>query len=312
MIFLNYDLCGDKTSIDGIIPASTNITDVTMSNAVVDELYVSKNIEYDMSSIPQEWDYETILHALFNENIAAGNVGFLLDEVSLLRLKRRESGTYEWITLAEFPINAVEDFNISYIDRYANASTTYEYALVAVSDANIEGSSNAAEVESKFDGVMIAEKDMAYRAFLYDYTPTERNQLTSVVTTLHSKYPFIIKNSIANYTSGQIHAAFLPISECFIEHDYVQDSLYREAFTDFLTNGNPKLLKLDDGRSWIVNIIDNVSHNENNGILYTDFSFVETGDANNNQDLYDANLVDATDTVSEYIEVNHTAASLVL
>ena len=47
MIFLNYSLCGDETSIDGVIPASTNITDATMSNAVVDELYIRDRVIED-------------------------------------------------------------------------------------------------------------------------------------------------------------------------------------------------------------------------------------------------------------------------
>lgn len=292
MLFLNCDFWNDADTLDCIIPGNNSIASVSLQNAVVDEIYVSKDTAYDMATIPQNWDYKTILHAVFNDSINAGNVDFLLDEISLLRLKRREKGTYEWITLAEFAINTIEDFNVNYIDKYTNTNVSYEYALIAVSDSNVEGETNVIEVESLFDGIMIAEKDVSYRAFIYDYMPTERNQLTSVVSTLNSRYPFVVRNSISNYTSGQIRAAFLPTDSCMIAHDYVQDALYREVFTDFLTNGKPKLLKLDDGRCWIVNVVDNVLHSENNGILFTDFNFVETANSRDGQNLYDAGLID--------------------
>lgn len=291
MIFLNYDFWHDDAAMDYIVPADSEITTMTLNNGIYDELYVTGDTNYDMSQIPTEWDFATILHALFKDNFVAGNVNYTISEIDALRLKRRKVGTYDWVVLADFPIVSVDDASVHYIDRYVNAGETVEYALVAVSNG-AEGTSNTNSIESTFDGIVIAEKDISYRAFLYDYTPTERNHPTGIVTTLNSKYPFVVRNSKANYTSGQIHAAFLPGTSCQIIPDYFDDTAYREVFTDFLTNGRPKILKLDDGRSWIINVVDNIGHSENNTILYTDFNFVETGNPTDNQALYNGNLID--------------------
>lgn len=300
MLFLNYDFWGDESAMDFTPITSDKITKIELQHAMFDELYASKNTKYNMSHIPSVWDYETILHAYFEGTLTAGNINYTIQELVAMRLKRREVNTYDWVTLAEFPIENETSLDISYVDRYAEAGKQYEYSLVAVMTSNVEGSVVSSFVESEFDGIMVAEKDKGYRAFIYDYTPTERNQITSVVTTLANKYPYIIRNSAANYTSGTVHAAFIPLDGCQIAHDYMNDTLYREEFTDFLTNGNPKLIKFDDGRSWIVNIVDNVSQSAASDILYTDFNFVETGNSKSNQDLYNADLITANAYVDFY------------
>ena len=291
MIFLGYDFYSDESGLDYVPAPIDSINEIEIAHIVADELYVSNNTIYDMNSIPQNWDFDTVLHALFNGNLAAGNLEYIVSELTALRLKRREVGTYDWLTLAEFPINSVEDAAITYIDRYVEAGKNVEYMIVGVTN-NVEGSFSIGSVNSEFDGVVVAEKDIAYRAFFYDYVPTERNHTTSVITTLNGRYPYVIKNAETNYTSGNIHGAFLPMIGCEVNIDNIEGTRHREEFTDFLTNGKPKVIKLDDGRSFIVNIVDNVRHSADMPILYTDFSFVETGDVNNTADLYYADLID--------------------
>lgn len=291
MIFIGYDFFADESALDYVpIPQDTEYK-LELNNSVVDELYVSSNITYDMSAVPPSWDFDTAIHAQFNNSLTAGNVDYMVSEVTALRLKRREIGTYEWLTLAEFPVSTIEDMNVTYVDRFAETNKEYEYMLIAIT-SSVEGSFNSSSVESLFDGIAISEKDTTYRAFVYDYVPTERNQITSVITTLKGRYPYVIKNAETNYTSGQIHAAFFPIVGCEFNYNYLENTAHREELTDFLTNGRPKVIKLDDGRSWIANIVDNVSHSADGLVLYTDFNFVQTGDANNMDDLYDANLID--------------------
>lgn len=292
MIVLGANFYNDDDALNFTVPSQTDVTKISLQHMEADELYMTKNTDYDLSTIPEGWDYDTILHAWFDNTLTAGNVNYTVSEISSLRLKRREVGTYnDWITIAEFPVSSVDDFLITYIDRYVGTGIEVEYMLIAVS-GNAEGSYNNNTIYSEYEGILIAEKDTAYRAFIYDYVSSERNQLSSVVVPLKGKYPFVIKNGDTNYTSGQVHAGFFPLDGCEINHDYLMSTKYREALTDFLTNGKPKLLKLDDGRSWIVNIVDNVGHSADGPILYTDFNFVQTGDALSSQDLYYANLID--------------------
>ena len=290
-MFLGYDFYRDASALDYVIISSNNMKKVSANHAVIDELYASSNVLYDMTSIPQEWDFDTAIHALFNNSLAAGNTEHMIDELSSMLLKRREVGTYEWLTLAEFPITNIDDMLITYTDRFAETNKQYEYMLVAITQNVDDSSFNSDTINSLFDGIVIAEKDIAYRAYIYDYVPTERNQTTSVITTLKGRYPYVIKNAETNYTSGQVHAAFFPLIECEPNYDYFTNTAYREELSDFLTNGKPKVLKLDDGRSWIVSIVDNIQHSEN-GMLYTDFSFVQTGDSTNSDDMYNADLID--------------------
>jgi len=291
VIFLGYDFYGDESAMDYTPISSNEIRHVSIAGAVIDELYITNNIDYDMKEIPQEWDYDTVMHALFNNSLTAGNVNYTVKELTALRLKRREVGTYKWLTLAEFPISNIDDLSVTYIDRYAETGKDVEYMLVAVTSA-VEGSYNSSAVSSFFDGIVVTEKDMTYRAFVYDYIPTERNQITSVVTTLKGRYPYVIKNADTNYTSGQIQGGFFPMIGCEITHDYFETAQHREELIDFLTNGKPKVLKFDDGRSYIINVVDNVSHTADIPMRYTSFNFVQTGDAENTTDLYNAGLID--------------------
>lgn len=290
MIFLGNTFWSDGESVSQTIVNSENIKNVRLNNGYIDEVYLSHNTTYSMDVIPQEWGFDTIFHAFFKNTLGAGNVDYLATEITALRLKRREAGTYEWLTIAEFPVNSIEDLTISYIDKYVPMGDTVEYMLVAMIN-NIESTFAISTAESIYDGIVISEKDETYRAFVYEYVPTERNQQTAVITTLKGKYPYVIRNGESNYTSGQVHAGFFPLDGCELDMEFLMSTEYREKLTDFLTNGKPKLLKLDDGRSWIVSIIDNIVHSEDGGILYTDFSFVQTGNALDTEDLYEADLI---------------------
>ena len=291
MIFLGYDFYSDESALDYTPVISEEIKKVTIAGAVMDEFYITNDINYDMSTIPQEWDKYTVLHAFFENSLTAGNVNYTVRELTALRLKRREVGTYKWLTLAEFQINSIDDLSVTYIDRYAETDKDMEYMLVAVTDS-VEGTYNSSAVSSEFNGIVLAEQDISYRAHVYDYTPTERNQITSVVTTLRGRYPYVIKNTDTNYTSGQIQAGFFPVINCEINYDYIDTTRYREEFIDFLTNGKPKVLKLDDGRTYIVNIVDNIQYTSDAIGRYTTFNFVQTGDAKNTTDLFEAGLID--------------------
>ena len=64
---------------------------------------------------------------------------------------------------------------------------------------------------------------------------------------------------------------------------------------DFLTDGRPKILKVSDGRMWLINVDGgSVSDNEGDHWLHrmTSFNWFESGDCLNECDLYDADLID--------------------
>ena len=63
---------------------------------------------------------------------------------------------------------------------------------------------------------------------------------------------------------------------------------------DWLTNGEPKILKMHDGRIWMININGNVTldSGEHFKKVRVGFEFVEIGDPASTEDLYNNDFVD--------------------
>lgn len=292
MILLSGMFCGDNHSFDYTPTNVPNIKSIKIGNGVFDEIFATRSTSIPLTEKSKEWTFDTILYALFKDNLFAGNVEFTSDSVSAMRIKRRKKGTYTWDTFFEIAISTNEDFNFERLDRYARANTKYEYSLIPVING-VEGNLNINEIETKFDGFYFIEKDVIYRALLNTELHTERNHNGKTVTTLDRKYPFHITNGNSNYTSGQLQATFI---DKLLDNSYdVQNGWkYREQVNDFLTNGKPKILKDDEGRMWMVGIVDSIPENAQGHYqhIISNISFVEIGDSESVEDLYDNNFID--------------------
>lgn len=292
MILLSGAFCGDNHSFDYTPTNISNINNIKIGNGIYDEIYATKgtNGEYDESS--KIWGYDTLLFALFKNNLFGGNVEFTSDSVSAIRIKRRKLGTYKWDTFYEKPITTNDDFNFEWVDKYVRGKTEYEWAFVPVINGS-EGNLNTNRIKTEFDGFYFIEKDVVYRAILNTQINPTRNQDTAVVKTLNRRYPFTIKNGKTNYTSGNFQATFIEQKDdCTFDID--NGWSYRERVTDFLTNGKNKILKNDEGKMWMVSIIDGIPENADGHYqnVITNITFVETGDAESVEDLYIHGLLD--------------------
>ena len=69
---------------------------------------------------------------------------------------------------------------------------------------------------------------------------------------------------------------------------------YREEIKQFLNDGRPKILKLADGRTWMIMIIDSLDEDNGSieGYVHTSFSWVEIGNPESSSDLYENNFID--------------------
>jgi len=69
---------------------------------------------------------------------------------------------------------------------------------------------------------------------------------------------------------------------------------YREEIKAFLNDGKPKIMKLTDGRIWMICTTDGISENNDDieGYVHHSFSWVEIGDPENAGDLYYNNFID--------------------
>ena len=133
------------------------------------------------------------------------------------------------------------------------------------------------------------------------FCDTTRNIPSSNVELLNSKYPVFVRNTIANYDTGTCKASFMPFvtdeNDCELaygsEYDYKRIQ-YQRKFMDFICDGVPKILKMPDGRMWIVQITPNPTDTAN--VKYNNreisWSWVEIGDVNSEEDLYYLGLSD--------------------
>lgn len=212
-----------------------------------------------------------------------------------IRVKRREVGKYDWITIYEKKItSSVEPILIVCYDKFARGrKTKYQYMAVPVVD-EIEQVYTSTSAVSDFDGAWLMDKDISYYVGLEPaVTNITRNQEASVETTLGSKYPIVFYGSEANYYSGNFSGVIIKWDRANDAFDFDGSIDYRETFINWLTNKKPKALKMYDGRAWLMNVNGNVSYSddEHPDKVEISFDFVETGDLNSSDDMKNAGLI---------------------
>lgn len=299
MLILGTSFLGDSLACS-ITPTIINdISTIVLKNGKYDNLYVTKEIESaSCSDYDANFDFDTIINATFNNTTSAGNVDWNLSTVSHLLIKRRKENEFEWKTIYVQPINTIEDFNIDGFDYTGASDMNYEYAVVPTL-YGIEGNYATAQIYSLFDGMFLFDGNSMYGTILTNcFCDTTRNTPSSTVQTIHGKYPVSIDASVANYDTGTCTGSWIKINEdCEFVLDDNKRVTYQKDIMDFLNNRNPKLLKVADGRMWLVKIEDGVTDNAQG--VYNNrqvaFSWTEIGDCNSEEDMYYANLSDVTE-----------------
>jgi len=296
MIFLGFNACGSEKSAYQTPVSLDNINKIELSNGIYDDLFVTNNVLQDFTApLNTAWDWNTILHAEFNGDLLAGNVNFMLSQISKIRCKYREYGFSDWITFDEVSITNVEDLVFERYIRFNKSKTTYDVALVPIfADEQTEGNYNITSVDSYFDGLFVLDKDYSYNAVSVEITPT-KNIISGLLTPLDGKYPVVFHNTSINYDSLSVKCQFIQTIDCELNKDGAL--LYRENAKKFLTNNMPKILKYEDGRIWLADIPDNQVTDDSSqynfeGYTLTSWNFVEVGDPNSQEDLYENGLID--------------------
>ena len=295
--FLNYNFFADGDALNTAPSSVDNITNVKLTNSIFDHFNVTKNTSTVVStSIPTGWDYDTIMNASFNNNIDAGNVNYLINQISSIKIKRRKQGDFDWLTLATIPINKVEDLSFIFNDLLNQANVTYEYALVPII-GEIEGQYLINSIMSQFNGVFIGNAETIYK-FLYEvkYSSNQRNQQVGVFQVLGQQYPIVVANGALSYESGNVTATIL--NDDFEKTgiiDRAEIVKQKDALKNFLTDKKPKILKDWNGNIWlcIVNSNIDVSYKEGTGmgIPVISFDWTEIGESNNQQSLYNNGIL---------------------
>lgn len=294
MLFFNYSFFGDSTSVLPTPTAVDNITYVELQNGIYDDLYITRNAGDTSPAIQAEWDFDTVLYATFHDITDAGNVTWNLSNTSGLLVKRRETGNGKWMTIAEHPVNSIADFNFIGMDPFARSQAAYQYAVVPVL-GNVEGDYCIAAVNSKFDGIFLVEKDLIYGTpFTADLVNTTRNVPSSVLAIPANKHPVYCSNSIASYDTGACSGTFVYLDPETCRFDFEHIYSQTEKIMERLSNRKPKILKVYDGRIWLIMVTGNPTDTGKDCIYnrIISFEWAEIEDYKSEKALYWAGLSD--------------------
>ena len=299
--FLSYDFLGD---VDCLNPAPSQVDNITITqiqNGIFDHYNATKNTdtEYNTNK-PTQWDYDTIMDADLNGNLDAGNVDFLIEEVSAIRIKRRIANTFEWITLETIPIEELDNFNFITEDHLNANETQYEYAFVPIIN-DVEGEYIIGNIYSQFRGVFIADADEIFK-FFYDVdfgTDTQNIQI-GTFQPLGSKYPRVVANGLLNYMSGSLTGSIL--NDDFDKINQIDRAAITKKKNDmlaFFAKHGAKILKDWNSRIYLCAISSSpqIMYREGSagGIPQITFEWTEIGDPNDQQDLYYNGLISEVD-----------------
>lgn len=295
--FVGYSFFADQNALNQAPANVDSITNTQISNGIFDHFNVTRNTSTAVSTtIPTAWDYDTIMDAGFEGSIGAGNVDFLVEEISAIKIKRRVQGTFDWLTLNTIPINSVEDLTFVFNDLLNAYGAQYDYALVPIME-DIEGEYIINSILSQFKGVFIGDYSTIYK-FFYDvqYGTNARNQQIGTFQPLGNQYPIIVANGILSYESGTVSATIL--NDDFEETGIVDGTAIVQKKTiikDFLTNKKAKILKDWWGNVWLCIVVDSPQVTYKSGsslaIPQVQFNWVQIGDATSQSDLYNNGIL---------------------
>ena len=295
MIFLGYNFLQDRYCWQPVPTNLVNIESIKLENGIYDHFNITKDVNFPyITTYPSSWDLNTQIDADFNGNINAGNIDYIVTQISAIKIKRRKKGTFDWYTLYNIPINNPKEIDFVRYDYLAQNDTEYEYAIVPII-GNVEGEYSINSIKSNFYGIFITDGENSYKfKENASYSNNERVHLTATYEPYGSKYPVVISNGQLSYDKGTVGGSII-ILDKNEELDRKETSERLQAIKNFLTTPSAKILKDFNGNIWLVALSDNlpITYYSEVGMVFArvDFNWSEIGDANNGQDLYDNNLI---------------------
>ena len=235
---LGYNFCSDGNALDPMPTSVNNITTTTIQNGIYDHFYAGYDVTSEYShALPTAWDFNTIMDCNFENNISAGNIDDLTSDISGIKIKRREKGTFDWTTIKEISVTSIDDLSFIFTDNLASNYTQYEYAYVPIT-GQTEGSYTVSEVYSKFKGVFICDVNTIYKFYAdIEYGSTDSVQKIGTYEPFGRKYPVMVSNGLLGYDTGTVSALIVPKN--FSEtHEFDRQAITKERNTLFkwLTN----------------------------------------------------------------------------
>ena len=291
-MILGSTFAGSDSAISYAVVPEAPITSFTLTGMVLDELYATKELLVNYNwNIPADWTFNTYLHALYQNDVYAGNVSFSESIVQKIKIKKRYKGEFAWKTIYEKEIHSNEDFAIEFYDYYSPSKKEIEYAYVAViSGADTDTISTS--VYSEFECYFICDKHASYPMILDTSNTVTYNKESQTIISPGCKYPYVVNNGIARYYSGTLNATFIELNTDGF--DVENGWNYRNQIDQFLSDGKPKILKSFEGDMYMVQVVGILSRTENGHYQHISHSieWMDCGDPTKIADLYDKGFID--------------------
>lgn len=295
--FCGYSFCGGKDCLNPFPTNVDNIKEVTIQNAIFENIDITRDVQSNYSKDIPEWDLDTIIDCNFENGTGAGNVEFTLSQLTSIRIKRRKKGDFNWITVQEIPVKNRTDLNSIRRDYFVPSYEEFEYALVPILNG-VEGKYIIGSIETEFNGVFISDLNKTYKLNAQvSYSGRTSMQSVGQITPLGRRYPVIIKNGKANYEMGSVSGMLLG-KNYETTHEINRKEIVEEIneFVDFLKNGKPKIIRDWNSNIFMVMVTSNPSVTYNNnygmGIASVSFEWTEQGKYDNEDDLYDNGFIE--------------------
>ena len=281
----------EPTLLNGNMDSIFPITSFKLYCGIYDNLDITKDTTKSISTSFPIWDYNTELNCDFDDNINGGNINIVLSQVSEIKLKKREYGSFDWMTIYSKDVSSESDFNISLQDSYVKSGKKFQWAIVPILAVGVEGDYIIEEIDVILNGTFISNKNGIFKLYSgVTYGGGTQNIRIGQLQPIGLKYPIIIQNGKVNYfsnnLSGLLYGYNFETTRIVDRNSVVKQT---NDLLEFLSNGDSICITDWNGNIWIAKVSDspNVSYNESygNGIANIGFSFVEQGKYDNEEDM---------------------------
>lgn len=282
-----------NNDMDSIFP----LTNFELYGNIYDNLDITKDTTKTISESFPTWDYNTELNCDFNNNINGGNVNITLSQLSGLKIKRREYGTFEWMTIYERSVSSITDLYIDIQDSYIPSGNKFQWAIVPILNGGIEGDYIIEDLDVILNGTFLSNGDNIFK--LYNSVVLGQgvqNVRIGQLQPIGLEYPILIQNGKVNNYSNTLTANLYGYN--FEETRRIdRNDVIKQAddFLKFVTNGKSFCITDWNGNIWIgkTNVAPILSYNNSygNGVITVNLSFVEQGKYNNQRDMKNNGLL---------------------
>lgn len=279
--------------------------DLTIEGVMLDTIKIDESL-LDFLESKSEWGYETILLGEFANSLEAGNVSNGGLQIDYLKLKKRKKDELTWQDIKIFKYNPeVKRYNFE--DRLVESIEKYEYSIQPIT-SDILGSESIEEIYTEFKGIwIVGDKNAQQLIYNTEISEIKSNISQNIVTTLGSRYPFLIKNGSINYREFTVQGKLVSKETAKGQGiDKYEEKKLRNTIMKFLEDGKPKIIKDNSGNYILCQIVDSPIlkpiNDLNRSIYDISFNVVEIGDAYDEDTLLQYGLIKSEDITIEWGE----------